>query len=181
MFPYSYKGEVISEECRFALPTGQGAASTTGNVGKTSFKAAEAKVGERIRASFGTARDRLYIETVDETFGVEKYLRKVGGRADAIPFVQQVRAAETMAQTMIGTDQYDVTEAAGKGKRLGDGLATIFKPIRARGKVIGGYDAMFDDYLGPQLNVDRMTLEERSMAEQQKRVERLSELDKMTI
>ena len=43
-------------------------------------------------------------------------MRTVGKRDDAIPFVQQVRAAETMAQTMIGTDQYDITDA--KGKRL---------------------------------------------------------------
>ena len=170
----------IPSDASLALPTSQGAAAspTVGNVGKTSFKAAEAKVGERIRASFGTVADRLYIETVDETFGIEKYLRTVGKLDDAIPFVQQVRAAETMAQTMIGTDQYDITDASGKGKRLGDGLATIFKPIRTRGKVIEGYDAMFDDYLLHQLNVDRMTLAERSIAEQNDRITRLAELDK---
>ena len=175
---YGFDDPQTPSDVSFAMPLGQSTPSTVGNVGKTSFKAAEAKVGQRIKASFGTTRDRLYIETVDETYGVEKYLRKVGGREDAIPFVQQVRAAETMAQTMIGTDQYDVTEAAGKGKRLGDGLATIFKPIRTRGKVIEGYDAMFDDYLLHQLNVDRMTLEERSIEEQKQRVERISELDK---
>ena len=108
----------IPSDASMALPL----SSTVDNVGKTSFKVAEAKLGEKIKASFGTARDRLYIETVDETYGVEKYLRTVGKRDDAIPFVQQVRAAETMAQTMLGADQYDVTDAKGKGKRLGDGL-----------------------------------------------------------
>ena len=115
--------EIPSDASR-AMPLGQGASASTtvGNVGKTSFKAAEGTVAQKIKASFGTAADRIYIETVNETHGIEKYLRTVGKRNDAIPFVQRVRAAETMAQTMIGTDQYDITDAKGKGKRLGDGL-----------------------------------------------------------
>ena len=121
------------------------------------------KIGEKIKASFGTAADRIYIETVNETHGIEKYLRTVGKEKDASAFVQQVRATETMAQTMLGTDQYDITDSKGSGKRLGDGLSAIFSPIRAREKLIKGYGVMFDDYLLHQLNVDRMTLEERSI------------------
>ena len=75
---------------------------------------------EKIKASFISANDKLYIEPVDELYGVEKYLKKFGGRKDAEAFVQQVRASETIAQTMIGLSQYDIM--SGDGTRLGDGI-----------------------------------------------------------
>ena len=46
------------------------------------------------------------LDAKDELYGVEKYLTKFGGRKDAESFVQQVRASETIAQTMIGVAQY---------------------------------------------------------------------------
>ena len=75
---------------------------------------------EKIKASFISAKDKLYIEGVDELYGVEKYLKKFGGRKDAESFVQQVRASETIAQTMIGNVQYDVM--SGDGTKFGEGI-----------------------------------------------------------
>ena len=93
---------------------------TIGNVAKSRFDAPKPKMKEKIKASFISAKDKLYIEGVDELYGVEKYLKKFGGRKDAEAFVQQVRASETIAQTMIGLSQYDIM--SGDGTRLGDGI-----------------------------------------------------------
>jgi hypothetical protein len=93
---------------------------TIENVGKSRFDEPDVKFREKIKASFISAKDKLYIEGVDELYGVEKYLKKFGGRKDAEAFVQQVRASETIAQTMIGLSQYDIM--SGDGTRLGDGI-----------------------------------------------------------
>lgn len=133
---------------------------TIENVGKSRFDEPDVKFREKIKAGFVSAKDRLYIDGVDELYGVEKYLTKFGGRKDADAFVQQVRASETISQTMIGVAQYDIT--SDKGKRLGDGLTKIFSKYKVR-----GISKDFDDYLLHQLNVDRMTLNERSLAWQE--------------
>jgi hypothetical protein len=61
----------------------------------------------RAKVGFVTRKDKAYIELVDELWGVEKYLKKFGGMKDAESFVQQVRASETMAQTMIRVEWYE--------------------------------------------------------------------------
>ena len=93
---------------------------TIGNVAKSRFDEPKPKMKEKIKASFISAKDKLYIEGVDELYGVEKYLKKFGGRKDAESFVQQVRASETIAQTMIGNVQYDVM--SGDGTKFGEGI-----------------------------------------------------------
>ena len=59
-------------------------------------------------------KDRLYIETGDELFGVQKYLEKVGKRTDAAAIVNMARSSRGQAQTMIGSVQYDLF--SGKAK-----------------------------------------------------------------
>ena len=93
--------------------------ATVESVGKSRFTEEEVKLSEKIKHGFTSLKDKLYIDTVDELWGVEKYLTKFGKRTDTAAFVQQVRAAETIAQTMIGVAQYDITNE--KGERLGDG------------------------------------------------------------
>jgi hypothetical protein len=117
------------------------------------------KLKDKIKVGFTSYKDKVYIEAVDELWGIEKYLKKYGGRKDAEAFVQQVRSAETIAQTMIGVAQYDITDPS--GKRLGDGITKIFKKYHVR-----NLTEDFNDYLLHQLNVDRMTLHERSLAKQ---------------
>lgn len=141
---------------------------TEGNVNKSRFEEPDVKFGEKIKAKFTTAKDKIYIDTVDETYGIQKYLTTQGNMKHADAFVQQVRAAETMAQTMIGVAQYDIVKV--DGKRLGDGVTKIFKKYKIR-KI----ERKFYVYLLHQLNVDRMTLEERSLA---KREELLKEFEK---
>ena len=131
---------------------------TLGNVAKSRFDEPKPKLKEKIKVGFTSAKDKLYIETVDELYGVEKYLKKFGGRKDAEAFVQQVRASETIAQTMIGNVQYDIV--SGDGTKLGEGISKIFKPYKMR-KI----ENQFNDYLLHQLNVDRMTLSERTNGE----------------
>jgi hypothetical protein len=81
--------EVSDElEAEFVSPT-------EGNVGLSRFEKADIKLRDKIKDTFTTTADKLYIDTVDELYGVEKYLTKFGGRKDAESFVQQVRASET--------------------------------------------------------------------------------------
>ena len=61
---------------------------TIGNVAKSRFDEPKPKMKEKIKASFISAKDKLYIEGVDELCGVEKYLKKFGGRKDAQVFVR---------------------------------------------------------------------------------------------
>lgn len=126
-----------------------------------------------LRDRFFTTKDRLYIETVDEMYGVYKYLAKAGRKEEAIALIQQARAARSQAQTMIGDVQYDVFSE--DGEAIGKGLRKIFAPIRARGE---NYVRSFEDYLLHRLNIDRMTLESRSLEWTKNERKQLKELQK---
>ena len=141
-----------SSNQRHALP--DTAPDTTDAVGKEKRRYQPSK-----KDAFFTAKDRTYIETVDELYAVAKYLRKLGGhaKADAEAKVQAARSTRGQAQTMIGAAQYNVFSE--KPERMGDGLLEIYKPTRAWSNE---KHVAFDDYLLHQLNIDRMTLEGRS-------------------
>ena len=146
------QAEEISSNRRDALP--DTAPDTTDAVGKEKRRYQPSK-----KEAFFTAKDRTYIETVDELYAVAKYLRKLGGhaKADAEAKVQAARSTRGQAQTMIGAAQYNVFSE--KPERMGDGLLEIYKPTRAWSNE---KHVAFDDYLLHQLNIDRMTLESRS-------------------
>ncbi len=158
VIPLSERFDTKNPNIRYAVEEESTESPTIGNVAKSRFDEPKPKMKEKIKAGFTSAKDKLYIEGVDELYGVEKYLKKFGGRKDAEAFVQQVRASETIAQTMIGLSQYDIM--SGDGTRLGDGISKIFKPYKIR-KI----EDQFNDYLLHQLNVDRMTLRQRSNGE----------------
>ena len=104
-----------------------------------------------------SAKDSIYIDTVNELYGAEKYLKKVGKLKNASGIVQMVRAMRSQAQTMIGNEQYDIFSE--EGKSFGKGLQRILKPITVKGPNIS---KSFNEYLLHWLNTDRMTLEERT-------------------
>ena len=135
---------------RMALP------DTTGAVGKTRT-AYEPSLSDK----FYTAKDRAYIEAVDELYGLEKYLHKVGKipKEKVSAIVQMARSARSQAQTMIGSAQYNVF--SDKPDKMGDGLLEIYKPTRLWS---AEKRKRFDDYLLHCLNIDRMTLESRSVS-----------------
>ena len=115
VIPLSERFNTKKSDIRYSMePT-----ATVESVGKSRFTEEEVKLSEKIKHGFTSLKDKLYIDTVDELWGVEKYLTKFGKRTDTAAFVQQVRASETIAQTMIGVAQYDITNE--KGDRLGDG------------------------------------------------------------
>lgn len=55
-----------------------------------------------------TKKTSAYIHAVDEMFGIQVYLEKVGGAKNAKASIQSVRSAPHQAQTMIGSVQYDI-------------------------------------------------------------------------
>ena len=145
--------ENISEE-RYSLPESEDFDSPT--------LESVAKEREKRKVSWKeklfSATDSIYIDTVDEMYGVEKYISKYGKNKHAKALVQQARASRSQAQTMIGSVQYDVF--AKDVKKIGNGIHQIMKPIRQRG---AENVRKFEDYMLHRLNVDRMTLEERSL------------------
>lgn len=116
--------------------------------------------------------DRTYAELFNAQVGVEKALRGMGmSRAEAEAEVQYVRAAGSAAQTMIDTHQ--VNTFGDKYEVVGKGLLDILKPTRhwsAEKK------ADFDLYLLHLLNEDRMSLERRTTAKMQPKIDEAQEL-----
>ena len=141
---------------RYALPdTDTDTVDTSDSVGKKRQQY-KASIKERIF----TAADSIYIDTVDELYGVTKYLTKVGKIKDAASAVQAVRASAKAAETMLADVQCDIF--SDDAKILGEGLSKIIKPITVKGEKITN---SFNEYLLHWLNIDRMSLEERSLAE----------------
>ena len=126
VIPLSKRFDMENPDIRYALPEDATYVSpTAGAVGKT-----KAEYKADFRDNVFTAKTRTYIDTVDELYGIETYLRKVGkmDKAAVEALVQQARAARSQAQTMIGTAQYNVF--SDKVERMGDGLLEILKPAQ---------------------------------------------------
>ncbi len=159
------KSSEISSE-RDSLPDEDVESPTLSNVNKER---------ERYKASpkdkVFTWADNAYISAVDEAFGIHKYIVKCGGvpKAKSSSLIQRVRAARAKAETMISDFQYDVIT----GKELGKGLRKIYADLKDE-----GYKGKFEDYLLHLLNIDRMTLNERTLAELEKMKAEQDELAK---
>ena len=166
--------EIFSEDVAAKLGVTRSEGTLSGDLRYALSETADSVGVERkeykpsIKEKVFSAKDSIYIDTVDELYGAEKYLRKVGKRRDAAGIVQSVRASSNQAQVMIGNAQHDIFSE--NGGELGVGLQRIFKKVLLRGEKVC---IDFDDYLLHHLNVDRMTLEQRSMAEQQTRLDDL--------
>ncbi len=84
-----------------------------------------------------TKKTSAYIHAVDEMFGIQVYLEKVGGIKNAKASIQSVRSAPHQAQTMIGSVQYDIFKGNAKSaKKAGEGLNEIFRPIEKQGEKV---------------------------------------------
>lgn len=122
-----------------------------------------------------TAKDSIYIDTVDELYGVTAYLRKIGKNKEADALVNTARSSMSQAQTMIGQTQYNIFSDT--YEELGEGLQVILRPITARGEKS---TASFNNYLLHLHNIDRMTLNKRSIEwNEQTKVELKSEVSKL--
>lgn len=100
-----------------------------------------------------TKSTSAYIHGVDEMYGIQVYLEKVGKVKNAKAVIQAVRSAPHQAQSMIGSVQYNVFEGNAKtAKKIGEGLNEIFRPIEKQGEAVSNE---FNDYLLHYLNVDK--------------------------
>ena len=96
--------------------------------------------------------------------GIETVGRKYGVR-NIESLVQSARSGRNQAEEMIAGNQYRI--GADTKTYQGEGLEQIFRPIARQGEEVKGD---FFDYLFNYHNMSRMTLEQRSMAEQQTRL-----------
>ncbi len=99
--------------------------------------------------------------------GIETVGKKYGVR-NIESLVQAARSGRNQAEEMIAGNQYRI--GADTKTYLGEGLEAIFRPISRQGEEVKGD---FFDYLFNYHNMSRMTLEQRSMAEQQTRLDDL--------
>lgn len=97
--------------------------------------------------------------------GIETVGRKYGVR-NIESLVQSARSGRNQAEEMIVGNQYRI--GADTKTYQGEGLEQIFRPIARQGEEVKGD---FFDYLFNYHNMSRMTLEQRSMAEQQTRLD----------
>ena len=96
--------------------------------------------------------------------GIETVGKKYGVR-NIESLVQAARSGRNQAEEMIAGNQYRI--GADTKTYQGEGLEQIFRPIARQGEEVKGD---FFDYLFNYHNMSRMTLEQRSMAEQQTRL-----------
>lgn len=99
--------------------------------------------------------------------GIEAVGKKYGVR-NIEALVQAARSGRNQAEEMIAGNQYRI--GADTKTYQGEGLEAIFRPISRQGEEVKGD---FFDYLFNYHNMSRMTLEQRSMAEQQTRLDDL--------
>ena len=96
--------------------------------------------------------------------GIEAVGKKYGIK-NIESLVQAARSGRNQAEEMIAGNQYRI--GADTKTYQGEGLEQIFRPIARQGEEVKGD---FFDYLFNYHNMSRMTLEQRSMAEQQTRL-----------
>ncbi len=85
--------------------------------------------------------------------------------------VQAVRASRSQAQEMLGGNQWTIM--GDKYVKQGDGFYKIIEPIQKKGKE---YWERFQKFLFHRHNIDRMSLEERSIAKNEAKKTELAEL-----
>ena len=125
-----------------------------------------------------TKTESAYIHAVDEMYGIQSYLEKVGKVKNAKAIIQNVRSTPHQAQSMIGSVQYNVFEADKKSaKKIGEGLNEIFRPIEKMGDKAA---IDFDDYLLNYLNVDKYQVIERTQRHDKDAAESLSKVREET-
>ena len=121
-----------------------------------------------------TKTESAYIHAVDEMYGIQSYLEKVGKVKNAKAIIQNVRSTPHQAQSMIGSVQYNVFEADRKSaKKMGEGLNEIFRPIEKMGDKAA---IDFDDYLLNYLNVDKYQVIEKTQRHDKDAAESLSKV-----
>lgn len=118
-----------------------------------------------------TKSESAYIHAVDEMYGIQSYLEKVGKSKNAKATIQTVRSTPHQVQTMIGSVQYNIFKGDAKtAKKMGEGLNEIFRPIEKMGEKA---TREFNDYLLHQLNVDKYNANEKMKRLQEDAVESL--------
>ena len=146
---------------------------------------------ERIEASLKSAKSGFVpgviateIQFTNVQAGVE-HAGKVLGVKNIEALVQSARASRAQAQEMLGGGQWYIPPGASADKavRLGDGLEPILSAVRDKRKGETKENAMerysaFQYYLAHKHNVDRMSLEQKSLDENKADVERYEELKK---
>ena len=146
---------------RASLPDADVESPTLSNVNKEREKAELSK-----KAQANTWLENFYIQAVNETYGIEKFLKQSSSVSEVQAVIQQARAARTQAQSMLGNTQYNIFTK----KKIGKGLTKIFEHIEKADK-----KTEFEDYSLHLLNIDRMTLRERSIEENDRNLVKLSE------
>ena len=131
------------------------------------------------------AYTRFQIQATNQQAGLEKELKRLGVK-NGEALVQSARSASNAAATMIGDEQLRIGD--GSYKEQGEGLEKIYHPIlngeaiesqlkglskQEREAKLEAYSSDFFAYLFHMHNADRMSLEQRSIEENNERIKTL--------
>ncbi len=111
------------------------------------------------------------IQFTNQQAGIE-YAGKKMGVKDIEKWTNNVRASRAQAQEMIGGERFTIRN--GKIVNEGDGLGKILQPIKAKGK---DYERAFYASCYHAHNIDRMSLEKRSIERNEQNKQKLKEIE----
>jgi hypothetical protein len=178
----SNKTPSASPDIRYALPEAPIKDIALGSIAKApemSFKDKAQATVKETTLNFVPSVISTQIQFTNAQAGIE-YAGKQLGITDIEAAVQRCRSSRSMAQEMIGGSQWLIAPDAKKNTavKLGDGLEPIFAEIRDRRNGETKEDAKnrsdaFDYYLYHKHNVDRMSLEKRSLEKNESKKEDL--------
>ncbi len=129
-------------------------------------------LGDRGLEWTGSALIGTQIAFVNEQAGYENAMKRMG-RTDGEATVQAVRAASNRAQSMLGETQ--AIKQNGKLVEVGDGWQKIVSRVKRYGE--NAFD-LFEHYLFHKHNVDRMSLEKRSISRNEADLQQLERIRK---
>lgn len=177
------KLQKTSEDKRFALPVNDIAEGSIERLERKSFKEKAQETVDGMKSGFVPGILATEIQLTNAQAGIEHAGRKLGVK-DVESLVQRCRASTSMAQEMLGGGQWLILPGAKSGEavKLGEGLEPILSEIRDRRKGESREDAdkrytAYQYYLYHKHNVDRMSLEKRSIERNEANVKKLAELE----
>ena len=169
---------------RFALTDADIADGSIERLQRPSFK-------ERVAESFKEGKENFVpgivateIQLTNAQAGIEHAGRRLGMK-NVESLVQRCRASRAIAQEMLGGGQWAIAPNATKNdvRKLGDGLEPILAEIRDKREGESKSDAearytAYQYYLYHKHNVDRMSLEQRSLSRHQANITKYKSLQK---
>jgi hypothetical protein len=144
-----------------------------GSISKNNSEEVDSKLKEikKLAKSAPSALLATQIQFTNQQAGIEA-AGKALGMKDIEAEVQAVRASRNQTQEMLAGNQWTIM--GDKVVKTGEGFYKIIEPMKAKGKE---YFEAFQQFLFHRHNIDRMSLEERSIAQNEANEQELQKME----